>query len=317
MPLAQSWLDLEKASGGRAILKGTPDEIKAMYAGLVASLLPQLPKPSENVESKDGEIDGVKYRLYWPKGTKGGLPTAIWTHGGGWMTGDLDTDDVLCRIVSEHTNSAVVNIDYRLTPEHKWPAPLDDSMKVYKWAHKNASSFGGDPNRFYTTGGSAGGALALQIANQILKDSELKSSLKGIAAIVPCTVHMDNIPEKYKSMHTSYEDNKLDAPIIDKESMEIFYREANVDPKDPDTFVALAEDNHKNFPPTYFASCEFDPLRDDAKVMEAALKEAGVETKHDYYEGFPHYFWIFPSVPEGQKFVGNLLGGIEWLKSKM
>lgn len=78
MPLAQSWLDLEKASGGRAVLKGTPDEIKAMHNGLVESLLPHLPKPSENVESKDGDVDGIGYRLYWPKSASSALPTAIW-----------------------------------------------------------------------------------------------------------------------------------------------------------------------------------------------------------------------------------------------
>lgn len=78
MPLAESWLAVEQASGGRMALHGTPEEIKAMYAGLVQALLPQLPKPSENVESKDEEVDGVPVRLYWPKGTKGGLPTAIW-----------------------------------------------------------------------------------------------------------------------------------------------------------------------------------------------------------------------------------------------
>jgi hypothetical protein len=90
-------------------------------------------------------------------------------------------------------------------------------------AHANASTFHGDPNRMYTAGGSAGGALALQIANKIVKDPELKSSLKGVAALVPCTAHWDSIPDKYKSKYTAYEDNKKGTPIIDKGSMEIFY----------------------------------------------------------------------------------------------
>lgn len=169
----------------------------------------------------------------------------------------------------------------------------------------------------YTIGGSAGGGLALCIANKVVQDPELKSSLKGIAAIVPVTLHYDNVPEKYKSMYKAYTDNEKDAPIIDKESMAIFFEHGGLDPKDADTFTALAEENHKNFPPTYFASCEFDPLRDDSYVMEKALKDAGVETKHDHYKGMPHYFWMMPSVPEGQDFVKNLIGGIEWLKSKM
>ena len=67
----------------------------------------------------------------------------------------------------------------------------------------------------------------------------------------------------------------------------------------------------------YVTNCEYDPLRDDTTILLEALAEKGVKTKHDYYEGFPHYFWIFPPVPEAQEYVGNLIGGIEWLKSQM
>ena len=79
MPYAQSWLQLEEATGGRAILKGSVAEIRGMNDALIQALLPQLPKPSENVESKDGQADGVPYRLYWPKGATSELPTAIWS----------------------------------------------------------------------------------------------------------------------------------------------------------------------------------------------------------------------------------------------
>ena len=108
------------------------------------------------------------------------------------------------------------------------------------------------------------------------------------------------MPSKYKSDYKAIEENADGAPVIDKESMDIFYKAAKIDPKDASCFTILATDKHAEFPPTYFASCEFDPLRDDSTVMEKALKEAGVETRHDYWPGFPHYFWIFPPVPEGQ-----------------
>ncbi|WPH00347.1 Hypothetical protein R9X50_00317300 [Acrodontium crateriforme] len=317
MPYAQSWLDMEAASGGRVVLQGSPDEIKGMYDGLVQALLPLLPPPSGNVDVKEGEVDGIKYRTYYPKGATGPLPTAIWTHGGGWMTGDLNADELLCQIVSEHTQSAVVNIDYRLTPDAVWPAQLDDCMKLYRWAFKNADSIGADPKKFYTIGGSAGGGLALAIANQVVNDPVLKDTLKGIVAMVPCTTHFDNVPAKYQSMYKSYTENAKDVPIIDKGSMETFYKYAEAKPDDASCFTILATDNHKKFPPTYFTSCEFDPLRDDAYVMEAALKEAGVATQHKHYPGLPHYFWIFPQVPEGQQYVADLIGGITWLKSQM
>lgn len=118
---------------------------------------------------------------------------------------------------------------------------------------------------------------------------------------MPVTTHYDNVPAKYAGDYKSYEENGNGAPVIDKTSMEIFFRETGTDPKDASAFTILATDKHADFPPVYFASCEFDPLRDDSKVMEKALQEAGVKTKHDYWPGFPHYFWIFPPIPEGQR----------------
>lgn len=91
-------------------------------------------------------------------------------------------------------------------------------------AHANASSFGGDPKKFYTIGGSAGGGLALSIANKVVKDPELKDSLKGIVALVPVAAHWETVPQKYKDKYKAYEDNKSGTPIIDKESMETFYK---------------------------------------------------------------------------------------------
>lgn len=333
MPYAPSWLAFEEASGGRMVLGGSPENIKAQYDQLVAMLMPHMPPPSENVVSKDGEVDSIQYRLYNPKNASGPLPVAIWAHGGGYMTGDLNSDDVLCRVVCEHTNSVVVNIDYRLTPDYKWPTQLEDCMKVYRWAHANANSIGGDPNKFYTIGASAGGGLALQVANQVLRDSKLKGSLKGIAACVPFVVHPDNVPQKYQAEYKSYTENGKGVPIIDRDSMDIFFNAAGADHSDTSLWTLLA-DNHKDFPPTYITSCEYDPLRDDAKILEAALKEAGVPTKHDFYPGMPHYFWsksprlscrayqadhsvVFPGIPEAQQYVGNLLAGIGWLQSQM
>ena len=184
-------------------------------------------------------------------------------------------------------------------------------------AIKNASSFHGDAKRFYTIGESAGGGLAFQIANKVKRDPELKDSLKGIVALVPLTVHYDHVPAKYKSMYKAFTENATDVPILDKNSVDIFYRELGVDPKDPEVFILLAEDIHKDFPPTYLVSCEYDPLRDDAYAMEMALMEAKVPTKHDHYKGLPHVFWTIPSLPEGKQFVGNLLAGIGWLQSQM
>jgi versiconal hemiacetal acetate esterase len=91
--------------------------------------------------------------------------------------------------------------------------------------------------------------------------------------------------------------------------MEVFYSAASLDPRDPNTFVALNTQNRMNFPLAYIVTCEANQLRDDGEMMEACLKTAGVPVKSDYYLGLPHYLWIFPSVTERQKFIGNLVGG--------
>lgn len=222
----------------------------------------------------------------------------------------------VCRAVAEHTPSIIVSVDYRLAPEHKTPSQLMDTLKVYEWAYQNASSIGGDPKKFFSIGSSAGATLALATANNLVADPSKRGMIKGCVAVVPATMHWDHVLPEYKSMYKAYEEN-VGVPIIDKESMKTFLNAAAVDPKDASLFVALNKENHKNFPPTYIVTCEADPLRDDGIVMEDCLKKAGVPVKRDNYAGLPHYFWIFPSVPEGQQFVGNLIGGCKWVVGQM
>ena len=275
--------------GGRTTIAGTPQEIREQNDQLVQMLIPLLPPPNDAVASQDGEVDGVKYRIYTPKeaSKSGPLPVGIWTHGGGWMVGDINMDDLLCRIIAENSPTILISVEYSLAPEKKVPTQLNETLSVYKWAQQNASSFGGDPEKFFSIGGSAGGGLALQVANRLTKNASLEGAIKGVAAIVPVTLHYDHVPEEYKSKYTSYVDNGDGAAIIDKNSMKIFYEHAGVDPKDSDIFTGLATENHKNFPPVYFAVCERDPLRDDGLVMEEMLKKAGVKTKLDFYKDLP------------------------------
>lgn len=136
MPYAESWLAWESASGGRATLAGSPSDIKAQYTGLVQALFPLFPPPNEHVNITQGEVNGIAYRLYTPKSHSSSstpLPIMIWAHGGGYMTGDLDSDDFLCRDIAEKAGLVVLNVDYRLTPETLWPGQLEDCMGVYRW----------------------------------------------------------------------------------------------------------------------------------------------------------------------------------------
>ncbi len=128
--------------GTRPCLKGSIEEIKQQFNDLVAMLAPSMPPKSPAVEAKDGEVDGVKYRVYTPvdAAKSGPLPVGVYTHGGGMACGDLESEDILCRAVAEHTPSIVVSVDYRLTPEHPAPAQFMDSLAVYKWVSNQSHS---------------------------------------------------------------------------------------------------------------------------------------------------------------------------------
>jgi versiconal hemiacetal acetate esterase len=317
--LTPEWLELEKSLGGRTALEGTPEEVKAQYAGMIEMLAPLAPPPTPAVESKDGDVDGVGYRIYTPveAAKSGPLPVGLFTHSGGFMLGDLDGEDPVCRAVAEHTGSIIISVDYSLTPEHKWPTQLQESLNVFKWARQNASSYGGDTSKFYTIGGSAGGCLAFAVANKIVANPQLKDSVKGVVSIVPCLLHPDNVPAEYKSDYKSFAENGVDVPVLTALSMRQFYDAAGADPTDSSVFVLLEKENLKNFPPSYIVTCGADPLRDDGVIMEKALKAAGVPVKSDNYPDLPHYFWIFPGIPQAQLFVGNLIAGTKWVIDQM
>jgi len=156
----------------------------------------------------DTTAGNVPIRIYTPisSGAKPkDLPLGIYTHGGGFIAGNLDAEDPICRAVAHHTPCIIVSVDYRLEPKHKMPTMIEDSVAATKWAHENAASLGADPDKIFTIGGSAGGGLALMIANECAKKGE--DTVKGIVAIVPVALHPKTVPEKYKSMYTAYKEN--------------------------------------------------------------------------------------------------------------
>ncbi|KAL1863244.1 hypothetical protein Plec18170_000076 [Paecilomyces lecythidis] len=299
--------------------------MRGQFQGLISALLPHLPSPSEAVTSQDDEVGGIKYRVYLPSDIKDSerLPMAGHAHGGGFVLGNLDAEDALCRIVCEHTRSAVISVDYRLAPEHQCPAQFEDTIRVFEWAVEHADLYHMDPTKFYTFGASAGAALALSIANHFIAKSKANSSLKpalvvkGIASIAPVTLHPDNVPIQYRSMYNSHEEFKVGAPCIDEAAIRYFFEATNIEPTDERYLSGLSTANHADFPPTYLAICECDPLRDDGLIIAKMLENAGVQVQMDFYKGLPHLFWSFPMLPESNEFAQKLIRGVNWLISNM
>ncbi|KUJ11116.1 alpha/beta-hydrolase [Mollisia scopiformis] len=309
---APEWLEYEQALGQRPVLGGSAQDIVDQYTALGAMLATQAPPPDTSVETRDETADGVPVRIYTPPGAAGKkLPLAVYFHGGGYLVGDLNSEDPWCRVIAKSIPCIMVSVDYRLSTEHKLPVMLDDCLTAYRWARKNAADIGADQSHTISIGASAGGGLALTVADQLIKSGN-KDHVQGIVAIVPVAAHPSSVPSKYASHYTAHKDNASGVPIIDWGSMETFYKTAAADPQDEKTFVTLSK-NLKDFPPTYICTCGKDPLRDDGKVLEMMLKEEGVKTKSDFYEGVPHYWWMFPGMRNADKFFGNLIEGTKWV----
>ena len=165
------------------------------------------PPPDPGVQTEDRTItDGLKARIYMPKGYSGGSPVGVYFHGGGWAMGDIDGDDAFARSISKGGNVVVVSIEYGLAPQNKHPGLINDCYAGLQWTLKNAKALGGVEGKFFTAGVSAGAQLAIALALKAL-DEGLGDSLVGVVAQVPATVHPDGIPSSLKSRYTSYEEH--------------------------------------------------------------------------------------------------------------
>lgn len=128
-------------------LQGSVSDIRKQFADLFAAISPGYPPASDAVSVSDSIVQGVRYRVYTPKAVKKGisLPLGVFMHGGGFVMGDLDSEDVLCRAFCEKANTVLVSVEYRLAPEHEHPAQLKDTMTVIEWVrarHTIKASYG-------------------------------------------------------------------------------------------------------------------------------------------------------------------------------
>ncbi|KAF9269640.1 hypothetical protein L218DRAFT_953264 [Marasmius fiardii PR-910] len=282
---------------------------------------PSLPKSSEYTV-KDHEIDvgggvTVTARAVIPvprSGEDGTFPLLFWIHGGGFILGNLRMDDYRLRIASVKLRLSVVNCEYRLAPEHKFPTAVDDVTAALKHVASHPDTFSASLKKGFLIGGrSAGGNLAA-VQSWIARDDLFfkDTPLTGQLLQIPCVVHYQAVPEKYKSSLLSLEQNK-NAPILNRESvlkvME-FYKPPPADPR----FSPLLLPSHKGLPPAFFQICGLDPLRDEGLLYEKVLKEADVPTKLEVYPGVPHGFDApFFDIKKATKFREDFDDGIQWL----
>ncbi|KAF5972622.1 hypothetical protein FBULB1_8644 [Fusarium bulbicola] len=314
---ADSWLKFEESLGGvRPVLKGSAEEMRDQFRGLGSLLASQAPPfPENKLKISDGEVGGVAYRTYTPLNSEAkNLPIGVFFHSGGFVVGNLDSEDGFCRYIALNANVVILSVDYRLSPEHKAPAHLENAVTLYEWAFNNAEIIGGNHSNMFAIGTSAGGALALAVARKVvLGQTDLPTdAITGVVALCPVAFHPRNVPAKFQSKHSSYQDNKDNVPIIDEESLLQMFDNTGIDPDDKNYFPMLDYSCLKASPRTYIVTCGMDPLRDDGRILHDSLSSAGVPTKSDHYRDMPHCFWIVPSLPETEVFLKELITGISW-----
>ena len=237
------------------------------------------PEPVGSVMDLEIGDVGVPVRVYVPEAGEGPYPTFLYIHGGGWVLGDLDTHDATCRALTNATDRMVISVDYRLAPEHTFPAPLEDCYTALEWVFDDAAAMQVDTDHVAIGGDSAGGNLAAAVA--LLARDRDGPSIERQVLIYPVTNHAFDTP--------SYDEN-AEGYMLTKGAMEWFwdhYLENEIDGKHPYASPLLARDL-EDLPPATVTTCGFDPLRDEGAAYAQRLEEAGVPVNYVNYDDAIH-----------------------------
>ncbi|HEY4153412.1 MAG TPA: alpha/beta hydrolase [Pseudolysinimonas sp.] len=234
----------------------------------------------------------IPVRIYSPDAPLP-VPTIVFFHGGGFVIGDLDTHDAIARRLCNDVGAVVVSVDYRLAPEHPFPAGIDDADVSVRWVVAHVDEFGGDPTRVAVAGDSAGANLAAVAAQLATAD--------GIRLAAQLLVYPPTDPGGDYASNTE----NADGYFLTRADMEWFFAHyLGLDLDDPrvpelaaDPRVApLRASSLAGLPPAILVTGEFDPLRDEGDAYAAALAAAGVLVEHRQFAGLVHGFWGMGAV---------------------
>jgi acetyl esterase/lipase len=288
---------------------GTPTQARAMYlAGRPVSN----PEPPELESTKSLSIPAphgaIPARIYTPKTlrkTNGDLaPCLVFYHGGGWVIGDLDSHDVVCRKLAHEGELIVISIDYRLAPEHKFPAAIDDAITAIKWVASNAKQLGVDATRLMVGGDSAGGNLAAVVA-LAARDGD-GPKLAGQVLIYPAT--------DFAMKHPSHSEPETSI-LLTHSVIKWFCNHYLNGPADIDNWKASPSraKTLAGLPPAYVLTAGADPLRDEGDEYAKRLKEAGVPVTYKHFPGQFHGFFTMGKLLQQANVAASDIA--VWLKA--
>lgn len=303
-------LDALAALGGKPIHTLAPTEARKQPtpAAAVRSVLKQAEKPvtpEEVGKVEDRQIASgagtLPIRVYTPKEGKAPYPLILYFHGGGFVIASNDVYDSSARALANAAKAVVVAVDYRLAPEHKFPAAHDDAVAAYSWLLKNVKRVQGDAAHIAVVGESAGGNLAANVAIAA-RDKKLKPPV-AVGLVYPLA-SSDLNSESYREHAQAQPLNK---PMIPWFTTQYFRSPA--DAQDPR--INLVAANLKGLPPVTIVNAEVDPLRSDGETLAKKLEQAGVDVKQKTYEGVAHEFFGQGAA------VSDAKDAVEWLAGRL
>ncbi len=279
-PQVQTILDGLAAADAPPLTEQTPDQVRESFAVMAALGVPEDVYAVED-SSVPGPAGDIPVRIYRPSDDRP-LPALVWYHGGGFVIGDLDSHDAVCRSLANRAGCVVIAVDYRLAPEHPFPASPDDAVAAFDALRDRAADLGVDPDRMATGGDSAGGNLAAVVAN------ERRGAVAFQLLIYPVT-DMNRTSQSYRDNAEGY--------LLSAELMGWFEGHytggANLD--DPRVSPLFTEDL-SGVAPAFVLTAEFDPLRDEGEAYGKRLIDAGVPVTMQRYDGMIHGFLQMSAV---------------------
>jgi len=245
---------------------------------------------SELHRVENASFDGVPVRIYRPSSSKT-LPCVMYFHGGGWVIGNLDSHDTLCRHIAEHSDCVVISVDYRLAPEHKYPDAIDDCYLATSYAAQHATELEIDGSRLVVAGDSAGGNLAAAVSLKARDETANAGSGPNISlqVLIYPAIEADFTTSSY---HDFAEGFGLTAETM-QWMWEQYWTESNPHDK---KYVVLTENDLSGLPKTHMITAEYDVLRDEGEAFADKLKAAGVDITMKRYDGMLHGFIHFSAL---------------------
>ncbi len=300
-PQLQPLLDMINSQPPQSWTPERAPEFRAIFDSMVTILGDGPATVAAEERTIPGPGGEIPVRIYRPEGVEDpGI--CVYFHGGGFVIGNLDTHDRDCRILAEQAQCLVVSVDYRLAPEHPFPAAPDDCYAALEWVAEHGRSLGGDTSRLAVAGDSAGGNLAAVVAQRARDRSgpELAFQLL-VYPVVDVSPTLEN--PIYESMTENAEGYFLS--LEDMLFFEQCYIVSDAHKTDPAASPILAE-SLEGLPPAHVLTCEFDPLRDQGEAYAKALADAGVAVTLSRYDGAIHGVMGMAMITDiGQRFISE------------